>query len=286
LLITWVPLAGNAPQDIGGSCPSSDTPYNGNNQMLGASYDAAGNQVVVTGDTMAYDAENRLALATEAPSLGGGTENYIYDGDGRRIGKWGPNSATVYVYDALGQLAAEYSTAANAPPCTTCYLSDDHLGSTRLVTDQNGSVVARHDYLPFGEETAPNAADNINQKFTGKERDQETGIDYFGARYYGGALGRFTSPDPISGTVLHILNPQRWNMYAYAVNNPLAFVDPDGQDAIAVKYANLAHGLGHAGVGSVHKDGKGTYADFGNITSSISRLRSSMVPTASRPKNL
>ena len=98
---------------------------------------------------------------------------------------------------------------------------------------------------------------------TGKERDAESGLDYFGARYLGSALGRFTSPDPISGTVLRTLNPQRWNMYAYAVNNPLSFIDPDGRDAIAVKFANLAHGLGHAGVGSVHKDGKGTYADFG-----------------------
>lgn len=86
-------------------------------------------------------------------------------------------------------------------------------------------------------------------------------------------------------------------MYAYAVNNPLAFVDSDGQDAIAVKYANLAHGLGHAGVGSVHKDGSvlmltlahnvvGKPTMRANITSSISRLRSSMVRTASRPKNL
>jgi hypothetical protein len=63
--------------------------------------------------------------------------------------------------------------------------------------------------------------------------------------------------------MLHILNPQRWNMYAYAVNNPLAYVDPDGRDAIAVKFGNLAHNLGHAGVASVHHDGKGTFADFG-----------------------
>jgi uncharacterized protein RhaS with RHS repeats len=62
----------------------------------------------------------------------------------------------VYVYDAFGQLAAEYSTAPSTPPCTTCYPSYDHLGSVRLVTDQNGNVVARHDYLPFGEEVPAN----------------------------------------------------------------------------------------------------------------------------------
>ena len=74
----------------------------------------------------------------------------------------------------------------------------------RMVTDQNANVVGRHDYLPFGEEIAANTGgrngtfgtqDFVNQKFSGKERDQETGLDYFGARYYSGALGRFTSPD-------------------------------------------------------------------------------------------
>jgi RHS repeat-associated protein len=101
------------------------------------------------------------------------------------------------------------------------------------------------------------------REFTGKERDAESGLDFFGARYTSSAQGRFTSVDPISGTVLHLLNPQRWNMYAYAVNNPLAYTDPDGRDAIAVKFGNLAHDLGHAGVVSVHHDGKGTFADFG-----------------------
>jgi len=76
-------------------------------------------------------------------------------------------------------------------------------------------------------------------------------LDFFGARYMSAAEGRFTSPDPISGTVLHILNPQRWNMYAYALNNPLTYTDPDGRDAIAVKFGNGAHGFGHSGVASV-----------------------------------
>jgi RHS repeat-associated protein len=98
-------------------------------------------------------------------------------------------------------------------------------------------------------------------QFTGKERDSESRLDYFGARYMSSAQGRFTSPDPVSGTVLHLLNPQRWNMYSYAVNKPLAYVDPDGRDAIAVNFTNGAHGFGHAGIISVHKDGTATYAD-------------------------
>jgi len=62
---------------------------------------------------------------------------------------------------------------------------------------------------------------------TGKERDQETGLDYFGARYYGSALGRFTSPDPLAG--IDPYDPQSWNAYAYGRNNPLSYVDPTGE---------------------------------------------------------
>jgi RHS repeat-associated protein len=108
-----------------------------------------------------------------------------------------------------------------------------------MVTDQNGNVVARHDYLPFGEEVGANWAgrngqwgaqnDTIAQKFTGQERDGETGVDYFQARYYHSGMGRFTSPDPANAGA-DILNPQSWNGYAYALNNPLANVDPSGMD--------------------------------------------------------
>jgi RHS repeat-associated protein len=122
----------------------------------------------------------------------------------------------------------------------------DHLGSTRLVTDPIANVIAFHDYLPFGEEILAGvggrtgswgaSGDNINQKFTGKERDQESGLDYFGARYYGSALGRFTSPDwsataePVPYATLD--NPQSLNLYAYLRNNPLDGVDPDGHDSL------------------------------------------------------
>jgi RHS repeat-associated protein len=66
-------------------------------------------------------------------------------------------------------------------------------------------------------------------KFTGKERDQETGLDYFGARYFGSALGRFTSPDPIGIMKQKLVDPQQWNMYVYARNSSLRFMDPTGE---------------------------------------------------------
>jgi RHS repeat-associated protein len=66
-------------------------------------------------------------------------------------------------------------------------------------------------------------------QFTGKERDAETGLDYFGARYFSGAQGRFTSPDPLMASA-RTSEPQSWNRYAYAFNNPLKYTDPNGMD--------------------------------------------------------
>ena len=114
----------------------------------------------------------------------------------------------------------------------------DQLGTPRMIIDQSGSLrtVTRHDYLPFGEELTTQGvrtpqlgynADSIRQKFTLKERDIETGLDYFGARYYASTQGRFTSTDPLlsSGTVY---DPQTWNRYSHVLNNPLRYIDPTG----------------------------------------------------------
>lgn len=134
------------------------------------------------------------------------------------------------------------------------YYHLDAVGNVRVVTDEGGQVVERHDYLPFGEEctTGPCASNpglNAGQprKFTGKERDNETGLDYFGARYYRASIGRFTAVDPVYTIQENLLDPQRWNRYAYARNNPLRYTDPNGEFIIqalviggAVLYALLA----------------------------------------------
>jgi len=108
------------------------------------------------------------------------------------------------------------------------YYSTDAIGSVRAVTKQvNGQwqVVARHDFMPFGEEVAPPPPPSDKRLFTGKERDSETGMDYFGARYYRAGLGRFPTVDPVGG---RLADPQTLNRYAYARNNPLRYVDPTG----------------------------------------------------------
>ncbi len=109
------------------------------------------------------------------------------------------------------------------------YYHHDALGSVRAVTNAAGQVVSQHDYLPFGEEWQAPLTGTPLVQFTGKERDRETGLDYFGARYYRAGIGRFTTVDPghVGGD---IFDPQSWNAYAYARNNPLVYVDPTGTD--------------------------------------------------------
>jgi RHS repeat-associated protein len=121
------------------------------------------------------------------------------------------------------------------------WLISDHLGTPRMVLDQTGSLanLKRHDYLPFGEElVAPTGGrnatqgyaggDGVRQQFTQKERDVETALDYFEARYYSSNQGRFTSADSVRGFPHH---PQSLNLYSYTMGNPLRFIDPSGNTA-------------------------------------------------------
>lgn len=113
------------------------------------------------------------------------------------------------------------------PPYEILDLHVDHLGSTRLITDESGAVATKHDFFPFGEEIAPQN-DHENRKFfTGHERDKETGLDYMLARYYSDRTTRFLSVDPSGGSVDQG-RPQTWNRYSYAENNPIRLFDPDG----------------------------------------------------------
>jgi RHS repeat-associated protein len=112
---------------------------------------------------------------------------------------------------------------------TVEYYHLDALGSVRAITNQSAALVVRHDYLPFGEEWTPPASTD-RRMFTGKERDSETGFDYFGARYLAAKLGRFTTVDPLMTLPENLADPQRWNRYAYVRNNPLRYTDPDGRE--------------------------------------------------------
>ena len=207
--------------------------YTPNNQFNATGYDARGNQTQDAGFTFQYDAENRLISS----SSGGATlAAYAYDADGRRVTKVFGSATTTYVYDVAGELSAEYTVGASTPCAATCYVMADQLGSTRMQTDAGGhqirAVRLRAVWGGVGIDGRPGCAmggvwERVH--FTGKEQEGYEGayMHYFGARYFGGALGRFTPVDPSRQSV-DSENPQTWNRYAYALNNPLAYVDRNG----------------------------------------------------------
>jgi RHS repeat-associated protein len=121
----------------------------------------------------------------------------------------------------------------------TYWYHQDHLGSTRLMTDQSGGVVARYDYKPFGEIASNFATVSSDIQFTGQRTDKENGLVYLGARYYDAQTGRFISPDSI---IPDIENPQSLNRYSYVLNNPLTLIDPTGHQGCEPVTGNCVEG--------------------------------------------
>lgn len=203
----------------------------------------------VTGTPFAAMAYNADGLMTAHTPFTGTAATYIYDGEGRRVKSVVGGAETTHVYNAMGRLAASYGGAAASTGRR--YLTTDQLGTVRLVTGEGATapVLERHDYAPFGEEIGPAGCDqtsrpfarsprcnvsgysggDVRVRFSGKERDAETGLDYFGAPYMSSAQGRFTSPDP-KMFPHDLTDPQSWNKYGYTRNNPLRYTDPDGED--------------------------------------------------------
>jgi RHS repeat-associated protein len=252
-------------------------------------YDAAGNLTNDTytgGGTRTYDAENRMLSAMD--SNGVTSSSYVYDADGRRTRRKLQGLEWWQVYGVGGELVAEYSLSGSnaqlrkeygyrngqllvvAESNGSCqWLVTDALGTPRMLVDQTGSLsgMKRRDYLPFGEEVPVGmghrqASDGYGfsssgprQAYTGKERDGETELDYFEARYYSSVLGRFTSPDEFTGGPTELFaevaahnptfyaelaEPQSLNKYAYCLNSPFKFVDPDGHQTTLADYVYVA----------------------------------------------
>ncbi len=220
-------------------------------------YDNSGN---VTKDArqrdFTYDAENRQITAVGSNL----SMSYSYDGNGKRVKSHNAitNQATIFVYDAEGDLATEYTV--NVPPPTSptiSYLTEDALGSPRVITNSFGEIKARRDFLPFGDEIYAgigsrntnqkysSTADDVRKKFATYQRDIETGLDFAQSRYYSPMQGRFTSPDEFKGGpdelfdfeedasdnptfYADLTNPQSLNKYQYTYNNPYKYTDPTG----------------------------------------------------------
>jgi len=231
-----------------------------NNQLSGFAYDAAGNMITNGGSTSyIYDAENRLIWTSGY--------RYVYDGDGDRAEKcvaatsttpcptsgtngtlyWrGRGSDTLDETDLSGNVLEEYiyfngqrvarrEVSGSGGTIAVHYYFSDHLGSHGVVENATASACEQDvDYYPYGGEENDYCSTQVAQhyKFTGKERDTESGLDNFGARYEASNLGRFMTPDwaakPATVPYAKFGDPQTLNLYAYTENGPVNKVDADG----------------------------------------------------------
>ena len=199
-----------------------------------------------------YDAEGRRVAKLNAPSLmsggtlscsptpaGQATATYILDQSGNQVselngsGNW--KHTNVY---AGGRLLATYDQEGSQQ--LLHFNIGDPLGTKRVQTSAFGVVELECLSLPYGDALACNntgsVQDATEHHFTGKERDAESGLDYFGARYYASSMGRWMSPDwasnPEAVPYSKLDNPQSLNLYQYVLNNPLSQKDDDGHEII------------------------------------------------------
>jgi RHS repeat-associated protein len=148
----------------------------------------------------------------------------------------GPIQTTQYYYAGPLLIARKDSTG-------TYWYHQDHLGSTRIMTDQSGAVVARYDYKPFGDTINKSGTLANDIQFTGHRVDAGIGLVNMGARYYDSLIDRFISPDP---SIPSSSNPQSLNRYSYTYNNPLSYIDrggyqPEPSSTSSNKYLWAAH---------------------------------------------
>ena len=215
---------------------------NGNMTGKGTSYTDNGNDIeygTTEGEvwTYTYDLFNRLIEVKKSES---GTDNletiatYVYDHRGLRIQRTGKDGeVTHYTYSPAGKVLSEEDDGevtdyiylgnkllAKKTGGETFWYLTDHLGSTIMMTDENGDVSWNEGYTAFGEKAGETGFDlDESGRYTGKDYDEDTGLYYFNARWYDASLGRFTTEDPIRDGA---------NWWVYCSNNPLKYVDPTG----------------------------------------------------------
>lgn len=233
--------------------------FSGNNNRidgLASHYDAAGNLLYDGATTYAYDSESRIISAVN----GSGTSSYLYDANGRRIRKTTPAGETVdFLYDLSGHEISQITSAgawtrgeiyaggrhlgtySGGTSGTTTFTFSDWLGTERARSSPGATTACETiTSLPFGDALTTNGScgDPSPMHFTGKERDNESGLDNFGARYDSSQYGRFMTPDKFPVALTRQSNsrmfdsllsePQNWNEYSYAHNNPILKTDIGG----------------------------------------------------------
>ena len=221
---------------------SSDISKATNHFTTDTQYDDAGNVVQDTkyrNQNFWYDANGRM-YKTQRINFPN-QSNAVYDASGMRVANQVDGIWTFSVYDIGGKKVAEYGGLQPTDEGGVKYILSDYQGSNRAVINNAGFVNARTDYTAFGEDIGSNigqrttnqgfGSSNIaDQKYALTERDKATGLDHTWFRKHENAAGRWTSPDPYNGS-MNILEPQSFNRYSYANNQPTNFVDPSGLNA-------------------------------------------------------
>ncbi len=151
--------------------------------------------------------------------------HYVFDHKGNRIERHTDEKSEYYIFRNLHHIAkrvVDHSTNTEK----TYFYGTDHLGSTVLMTDEDGNEVFSAETTPFGDSVSESGAmaDTENLMYTGKDLDEDTGLYYFNARWYDPTVGRFISEDPARFGA---------NWYRYAASNPLKYFDPTGLNEVS-----------------------------------------------------
>ncbi len=183
--------------------------------------------------TLTWSGRDRLESIDKLGAL----VEFAYDSENIRVRKTTATGSTYYFGDILevledGTEVKYYNAAgiliAKRVGSDPFWFHADRLGSPKLITDAQGQIASSFEYSSFGEETTMSGSMASGRGYTGHRLDSETGLVYMNARYYDPELGRFISSDDF---VPNPNNPQTFNKYAYADNNPISNVDPSGNNA-------------------------------------------------------
>jgi RHS repeat-associated protein len=236
-----------------GTGSPSSLAFDANNRITasGVAYDAAGNVSNDGSHTYFYDAEDRLIqVGGTLGNCSTATACYIYDAEGRRWNKSAGGVTVDYLHDLAGHEVTEANASAgwnrteiyaggrhlatygNGTGGTTYFIHADWLGTERARSNVSGGSYETCTSLPFGDALTCTGTDISPMHFTGKQRDTESGLDDFDARYYASSLGRFMRPDEALVDQQEE-NPQSWNLYSYVRNNPLNDIDPSGDACVS-----------------------------------------------------
>jgi RHS repeat-associated protein len=163
----------------------------------------------------------------------GASATFVYDGDGTRVKKTEGGETVLYVnkYYEKNLTTAVVTTSyylgdrliAQREGETLRYIHQDHLTGTSVMSSSSGVLISGIKYYPYG--SARSGSVPTDKQFTGQRLD-DTGLYYYGARYYDPVIGRFISADTV---VQDLASPQTLNRYSYVANNPLKYIDPSGQ---------------------------------------------------------